>query len=98
MSVTSAGVLAIGFSRMKFFPALAAATAWSRCWLGSPVTSTMSTPGSASMASRSRYTRIGVPYFADSSAASSGRDEQTAVTRPCRVALIAAMWAVAAQP
>jgi hypothetical protein len=50
------------------------------------------------MASSSRYTRIGVPYLAESSAASSGREEQTATTRPWRVALMAAMWAVAAQP
>jgi hypothetical protein len=41
---------------------------------------------------------ISPPCFADSSAASSGRDDQTAATRPCVVALIAAMWAVAAQP
>src|SRR6476620_5794856 len=41
---------------------------------------------------------MGLPWRALSSAASGPRELQTAVTCPCRVALMAAIWAVAAQP
>ena len=47
--------------------------------------------GSASIAARSVNAVIGEPCFALSSAESSGREDQTAVTCACDVELIAAM-------
>jgi hypothetical protein len=50
------------------------------------------------MASRSVKVAMAEPWVAERSAASSLRELQTAVTCPREVALMAAMWAVAAHP
>jgi len=47
---------------------------------------------------KSLYTAIWRPYLEESSAESSCREEQTAVTSPSVVALIAGMCALATQP